>query len=195
MKEIVHPPDQPSTMIIRKAAMAEAAVIAAIHVRSWIATYKTPPSDRGIDIDTSHRADLWERRLRQEEIGRQISVADENGAVAGFIYFGPSPDAEDNPVITGQVFSLHVEPELTNRGIGRRLIEHVVDELRASGFSSATLWVVAANRESRGFYERLGWRPDGKRRWEQLAMEGELGDEVEVVRYCQELVPHDGESQ
>lgn len=189
MKEAEHPTLRTSTVRIRNATIADAPAIAAIHVRSWIATYATPPSDCGIDIDIAHRTDLWERRLRQKGIGRQTSVAIQKGAVTGFIHFGPSPDAEDDPVVTGQVFSLHVEPELTNRGIGRRLTEHAVGELRAAGCSSATLWVVATNRQSRGFYERLGWRPDGRRRWEELALEGEQGDEVEVVRYCLELAP------
>jgi ribosomal protein S18 acetylase RimI-like enzyme len=192
MKETMYPTRRTSPVRIRNATIADAPAIAAIHVRSWIATYATPPSDLGIDVDIAHRTALWERRLQQEGIGRQTSVAVEEGAVTGFIYFGPSPDAQDDPVATGQVFSLHVEPELTNRGIGRRLTEHAVGELRAAGCSSATLWVVATNRQSRVFYERLGWRPDGKRRWEELAMEGEQGDEVEVVRYCLKLAPHGG---
>lgn len=186
---------QTATVSVRQATTADAPVIAAIHVRSWIATYTKPPSGRGIEMDIAHRADLWEQRVDQEGIGRHVSVAIANGAVVGFIYFGPSPDLEDDPIPTGQVFSIHVEPELTNRGIGRHLIKHAVDELGATGCSRVTLWVVVSNQQSRGFYEGLGWRSDGKRRWEELALEGEQGDQVEVVRYYLELTPRDGQGQ
>jgi len=120
---------------------------------------------------------------------RQVTVAVENGAVAGFIYFGPSPDVEDDPVLIGQILSIHVEPHLTNRGVGRRLLGHAVNQLADSGCSSATLWVVVSNEKSRHFYEALGWQSDGKHRWEELALEGEQGDQVEVVRYHLELAP------
>lgn len=182
-------PPSSSTVSVRKATTADAPAIAGIHVRSWIATYSKPPSGHGIDRDIAHRADLWERRLQEQGNDRQVGVAVENGAVAGFIYFGPSPDVEDNPVLIGQIFSVHVEPELTNRGIGRRLIGHAVSELAASGCSSATLWVVVSNQNSRRFYEALGWESDGTQRWEELALEGEQGDQVEVVRYHLELAP------
>jgi ribosomal protein S18 acetylase RimI-like enzyme len=182
-------PPTNSDVTIRNATSADAPAIAGIHVRSWIATYLRPPSGRGIDRDIANRADLWERRLQQEGIDRQVCVAAENGAVVGFIYFGPSPDVEDNPLLVGQILSVHVEPELTNRGIGRRLMGHAVNELAASGCSSATLWVVVSNEKSRHFYEAIGWQSDGKHRWEELALEGEQGDQVEVVRYHLELAP------
>lgn len=182
-----HQTRQPSAVEIRKAGAADAAAIAAIHVHSWIATYGGAPSNRGIDSDIAHRTDLWKLRLRKQGTAPQISVAVSNAAVVGFIYFGPSPDADHDPTTTGQVLSLHVDPDLTNRGIGRRLIQHALDGFRGAGCASATLWVVAENRRSRGFYERLGWRPDGSRRREKLAVEGEEGDDVEVVRYLLEL--------
>ena len=46
--------------------------------------------------------------------------------------------------------------------------------LRAAGFREATLWVFAANAGARGFYERLGWRPDGGTRVEEAYGEPEL---------------------
>jgi hypothetical protein len=37
----------------------------------------------------------------------------------------------------------------------------VTDDLRQAGYVDAVLWVLAANRRARRFYEREGWRPDG----------------------------------
>ena len=178
---------------LRKATIPDAGAIAAIHVRSWIATYERPPSDRGLDPDIAHRTEIWRHRLEQRDRpdqrnrGRQILVASINDAVTGFIYFGPSPDVQDDPTVTGQIFSIHVEPGAARRGIGRLLMRGATDELEARGCTSATLWVVMSNQESRSFYESLGWRTDGKRRWEELAVEGEQGEQVEVLRYHLEL--------
>ena len=182
---------QTSPVTLRRATTQDAGDIAAIHVRSWIATYERPPSDGGLDTDIAHRTKVWRHRLDQEENGRQILVASLDGAVAGFIYFGPSPDVQDDPTLTGQIFSVHVEPAVTRRGIGRHLMTRATDELKASGCTTATLWVVISNHESRAFYESLGWRTDGKRRWEELAVEGEQGEQVEVVRYHVELSDED----
>ena len=180
-----------STVKVRKATTADARSIAALHVRSWIATYDKAPSDRGADSDIGHRTDVWQHRLEQQEEGRQILVASMNDHVAGFVYFGPSPDVQDDPRMTGQIFSLHVEPAVTRRGIGRHLVSGAIDELRGRGCTTATLWVVMSNQDSRAFYESLGWRTDGKRRWEELAVEGEHGEQVEVVRYHLELLRGD----
>ena len=178
-----------SATTIRQAIASDAGPIAEIHVRSWLATYERPPSDRGIDSDIAHRTDVWRHRLDQKESGRHIYVASTNGTVAGFIYFGPSPDVQDDPDTTGQIFSVHVDPSVAGRGVGRLLMKSAIDELGARGCTSATLWVVVSNERSRGFYESLGWRTDGKMRWEELAVEGEKGEQVEVVRYHLGLVP------
>jgi ribosomal protein S18 acetylase RimI-like enzyme len=109
--------------------------------------------------------------------------------VRGFVLAGPTPDDDGDPTITGQVLSIHVDPGAAGRGIGARLMAQAEGSLRAEGYAAATLWVVAENRRARRFYERLGWHVDGARRREVLAIEGEEGDEVEVVRYRLDLDP------
>jgi hypothetical protein len=42
-------------------------------------------------------------------------------------------------------------------------MEDALDGLRAAGFATATLWVLEANARGRGFYEHMGWVPDGVR--------------------------------
>jgi ribosomal protein S18 acetylase RimI-like enzyme len=43
-----------------------------------------------------------------------------------------------------------------------------VADLRSHGYTSATLWVLAANRRARAFYEHLGWQSDGNTRTETI---------------------------
>lgn len=178
-----------STVEIREADATSAPDIAAIHVRSWVATYGRTPTERGSEGDIAHRAQIWERRLGDREGKARVALGVSDDVVVGFVYYGLSPDLDHDPDTTGQVHSVHVDPGSTGQGIGRRLLQHAVDSFRDAGYELATLWVVAGNHRSRRFYERLGWLPDGSRRWEDLAVEGEEGERVEVVRYALDIGP------
>jgi GNAT superfamily N-acetyltransferase len=56
---------------------------------------------------------------------------------------------------------VYLEPDRIGHGIGKRLSDHALDDLRERGFSAATLWVLETNDGARRFYEREGWTADG----------------------------------
>lgn len=173
---------------IRDASRRDAAGIAAVHVDSWLATYAhLAKTARGTRNGFAGRVELWTRRLTSSAAGCSTLVATEGGRVRGFVYSGPTADVDDDPNVTAHVFSIHVDPEFARRGIGGRLLARAVSSLRDEGYRAATLWVVAENRRARRFYERLGWHVDGATRRELLAVEGEEGDDVQVVRYRLDL--------
>jgi ribosomal protein S18 acetylase RimI-like enzyme len=64
---------------------------------------------------------------------------------------------------TGEVLVLAVLPAYEGKGIGKRLLANVVQQLRASGFK--TPWLAAspdARIRAYGFYRSLGWQPSGR---------------------------------
>ncbi len=65
---------------------------------------------------------------------------------------GAEPAARSHPA------HLHIDllPEAQRQGWGRRLIERVLDELRARGVSGLHLVASADNRDALAFYDRLG---------------------------------------
>ena len=173
---------------IRPASVADANAIAALHGRSFLATY--PDLSRTIAATKqglSRRVALWTDRLENPPPGCATFVASEDLRIHGFVFVGPSGDAHHKDDGIGQVFSIHVDPSLWGGGIGTRLLDHALDFLESCGFEEATLWVVAGNDRARQFYETLGWHLDGLQRKEILAVEGPDGDEVDVVRYRLEL--------
>lgn len=89
------------------------------------------------------------------------SCGSRSDRILGFVYCGPSPDTDADPETTGQILSIHVDPELTGHGIGRMLMGKATELMRAHGFAFATLWVVTDNHRARRFYENLDWRLDG----------------------------------
>lgn len=58
---------------------------------------------------------------------------------------------------------LGVAPDMRGRGIGTQLIEHFLDEGRATRCSEAELDVSVENTEAQKLYERLGFRVTGER--------------------------------
>lgn len=60
--------------------------------------------------------------------------------------------------------NLAVLPAWRRRGVGRALLEAVLDEARRLGAMRATLEVRASNQAARALYERAGFRPAGLRR-------------------------------
>jgi GNAT superfamily N-acetyltransferase len=101
------------------------------------------------------------------------------GDVIGFVRRGPSRD-ERAVRTTGEVQSLYVHPEHWNTGAGRALLDTATQELRSNGFINATLWVLAGNARARRFYERCGWRTDGRTKQDQR--QGAVLDEVSYQR-------------
>lgn len=176
---------QPDAAVhVRRAQPGDARGIAEIHVGSWRATYAHILSAAALErLDVDRRALLWTRRLAAPAPGQATLLAEVAGRLVGFALLGPTPDTDHDPATTGHVFAIHVDPQATGQGVGAVLLGGAVDALADAGYGAATLWVVGDNRRARRFYERAGWTPDGVSRREPLAVEGEAGDEVTVVRY------------
>jgi ribosomal protein S18 acetylase RimI-like enzyme len=64
----------------------------------------------------------------------------------------------------GEVVGLYVDPSWWGQGLGVRLLDAVLEDLRAVGATSARLWVLEHNSRARGMYERRRWRADGATR-------------------------------
>jgi ribosomal protein S18 acetylase RimI-like enzyme len=59
------------------------------------------------------------------------------------------------------LIGMYVEPESVGRGLGRELVEELLDEARADGIVLIVLTVTDGNDRATGLYERLGFRSFG----------------------------------
>jgi ribosomal protein S18 acetylase RimI-like enzyme len=91
--------------------------------------------------------------------GLTTVVAETDSAPAGFIRFGDD-DEEPDPTV-GYIAALYVHPDAAGAGIGRRLLDHAMDELARRGRTAVTLWVFRDNARARSLYTRAGFVPDG----------------------------------
>ncbi|MCI0635685.1 MAG: GNAT family N-acetyltransferase [Actinobacteria bacterium] len=148
-------------MRIREANAADADVLGGIHVRAWQAAYRGQLSDEFLDeLSVDDRAEQWRSSLQASHEGWRTWVADVDGRPVGWATTGPSEDADADPR-TAELYAIYLEPERVGTGVGRRLFEHAVGDLRDRGFGAATLWVLETNDPARRFYEAAGWSFDG----------------------------------
>lgn len=83
-----------------------------------------------------------------------VAARDEGGAVVGVATFLPSASVPG----TWQLRAMAVDPTWQGTGVGRMVLEHGVDLVRAAG--GRDLW--AHGRDSAlGFYRQLGWEVVG----------------------------------
>jgi len=138
---------------VRRAALADAAAIGAVHVAAWRSTYP------GI-LPDSYLARLSPTRLAHHYraaigSGATVIVAAARGPgprIVGFTTAGPArmPGLGD-----GEVETLYVLDDYREQGVGRRMLRAAAAELAADGCGSAFLWVLR-NNPSRWFYRHLG---------------------------------------
>ena len=100
---------------------------------------------------------------------------DKNGEaeVRGFAAIGPSEDA-DAEHTDALVAEFAGDPRHRGQGHGSRLLNAVVDTLRADRFTRATWWVRTGDDATRRFLTEAGWGADGAHR--------ETGTEDEQIR-------------
>jgi ribosomal protein S18 acetylase RimI-like enzyme len=149
------------TVRIREGEPKDAEAIATIHVRSWQEAYRGQLTDEYLDgLRVEDRLELHRYALEQPPPEYRMWVAEERGELLGFAVTGRSEDA-DADERTGELYAIYLQPERVGTGLGRTLFEHALEDLRARGFRTATLWVLETNERARRFYEVAGWAPDG----------------------------------
>ena len=84
----------------------------------------------------------------------------------GLCQYGPSEDDDEGSPEVGQIHRLYVHPAAQRQGVGRALLGAATERLIDWGSRELTLWALEEDPQARAFYEHLGWRPDGARRFD-----------------------------
>jgi ribosomal protein S18 acetylase RimI-like enzyme len=140
---------------IQLASPADAAAIAALHVRAWEHTYRGILPDALIDSQTLvSRTRDWQHWLAQMMDSSWVLIAPGAEGLAGFISGGPERGAE--PSCQGEIYALYLQAEAQGQGLGRALLTAGLHRLRAQGYANILIWVAAENQRARLFYQHLG---------------------------------------
>lgn len=148
---------------VRLALPAEAGAIAALQRRGWTQSLPDGVADEVLgSVDLAAMTASWETAILRPPLAQfRVLVAVGEGRVVGFAALGPSDDPDAEAGEDALVAEFVVDPAAQRSGHGSRLLNAVVDTLRADGFSRATWWVRAADDVLREFLGSAGWAADG----------------------------------
>ncbi|MCW2807577.1 MAG: mshD 6 [Marmoricola sp.] len=157
----------------------DAPAMAAVQVRAWRASYADLLPAEVLDaLDPEQIAEGWREALsRPVDARNRVLVALERNLVTGFLVTGPATDPDCDPVATGELGDLIVDPDKRGAGHGSRLLQAGADTLVADRFDRAVTWLPAGDDATRAFLTSSGWGPDGAHRTLDL-----LGDGTTTVK-------------
>jgi len=166
--------------MVRRATLADAAVLARVHVASWHEAYRGIVPDAYLqNFTVERRAERFRESLAKD--AEETYVAELDGQVAGFLTLGDCRDDDMDHRLTGEIWGIYLAPEHWRTGLGARLARQAEELLASRGRSVVTLWVLEANAQARRFYEAMGYDVDG------ATKQVTLGAPLTAVRYRKSL--------
>ncbi len=139
--------------LIRPAVPNDADGIARVHIDSWLSTYRGLMPDAVLDNLSFERRRNWWQDIVNRSQKVDVMVADDDGQVAGFAYFGA--ECENDPVYHGELYAIYLLKDYQQKGLGRLLFKAAANGLLTCGLNNMIVWVLSAN-PARRFYEKLG---------------------------------------
>jgi ribosomal protein S18 acetylase RimI-like enzyme len=162
---------------VRSGSTGDARAISELHIAAWRAAYRGLMPDAYLAaLDVEQRVKLWARTLSRPGPS-SVAVAEIDGAIAGFCFFGASRDAE--PPGVAEIFAVNVHPDHWRHGAGGALCAHALRQAASRESTSMTLWVLKGNDRARAFYASLGYAPDGAERTDTKL----IGSPLHEMRY------------
>jgi GNAT superfamily N-acetyltransferase len=148
---------------VRRAEESDVETIAGIYVNAarmgWAHIFDKPSLKA-----LKPPVDRLRAEVASDDPRQQVLVAEREGRVIGFAVVRPSRDEDADNIKVGELDQFYSDPSEWGQGVGRKLMTSVIDTLRATGFTEATLWTAQDNHRPRQIYEVAGWKPDGATR-------------------------------
>ncbi|HZG85713.1 N-acetyltransferase [Paenibacillus sp.] len=112
------------------------------------------------ETNSPHVAEVTEAEYRERHAVGSGLVAVANGAVCGLIVWRTPSRMESNAHVAE--LAIAVDPDFQGLGIGRKLVEAACVEAKAQGKRKLSLRVMSTNEKAIAFYEKLGFRAQGR---------------------------------
>ena len=127
------------------------------------------------ELENARPIELFADRIRDSETMGAFEGAEILGVAGLRANQGPKESHK------GMLVGMYVRPQARNRGVGRRLVEAVMEVARRRGVELLQLAVVSDNEPARRLYARLGFVEYGIEK-KSLKQGGRYTDEVLMVK-------------
>ena len=167
--------------MIRKATTNDCPRIAEIHVFSWRYAYKDFISMEFLinKMTVQRREKVFLELISGQNGNDETYVFEENNIIKGFMTIGNCRD-DDKGKETFELEGIYIDPLFQRQKIGSKLVNLCIEEALKQEKSEITLWVFEKNINSIKFYEKTGFKMDGKIKLMELFNEN-------AIRMCRKL--------
>jgi len=171
-------------IIIREVRIEDLEAVSTIQVRSWQTAYRGVIDDKYLD-NMDIESKIEKRKKDFNQYG--FIVAELNSEVVGFCRFDyyNTPKEDD---VDCELNALYVKPEMKRNGIGKKLMQYVINEFKSLKKRRMILWCLKENLSGRAFYEAMGGKSSenkimefGGKEYEVISYLYDLQDELELV--------------
>ena len=161
---------------IRKVKVGDANTLAFIQTESWKSAFNRILSKEDLDKYTDmNRAITLYSKLLNDNIGNGfILMINENPHCIA--YWDKTRDDEMEG--DAEIICIHSLCDNWGKGYGTEMMNHILRDIKNSGFSKVMLWVFKENHRARKFYEKHGFVLTEKSK--------EFSNAIEVM-YCKDL--------
>lgn len=152
--------------------------IASAQMRAWQEAFKGILSEELLsNLAAEDFADNWKGILTQQQRKNYIWL-NEAGQGVGFVSYGkPKSDTETADF---EIYGIYVHPEYWGAGVGYELMKFAVESLAKLSLSARiVLWTMKENKQSKHFYQRFGYRENGKSRMSKR--NNEVFEEIQFI--------------
>ena len=137
------------TATIRRAVLADAPALGALHSACWGELYpKALPSTVLEQLNPGYMEHLWTKFVSRGDAYRQW-VAEVDGEIIGFVGIGPGRERETAEET--ELYFLYLVPASRRLGIGKQLLDAA---------DAKHLWVWDDFKTTRKFYAAQGYQPE-----------------------------------
>ena len=142
----------------RPAVPDDARALAIVHHLSIKETFQGIIDSYVAARSLDHCEQAWIRRFANKECNTIVLMHGKQ--IVGFAAVTPSPDPDLKSA--GEIDRIYIHPSFIGKGSGSILMKWCEDTLYAEGYKNISLWVFEANSRARHFYEKHGYKADGK---------------------------------
>ncbi len=146
--------------LIRNVAAGDAAALAYIQTESWKAAFQDILSEEVLQnaAEITHATAMYQRLL-DEGIGHGY-LLEADGKPHCIAWWDAARD-DDMPGYA-ELICIHSLQDQWRKGYGTKMMDRVLSDMKAAGYSKVMLWVFTKNDRARKFYEACGFVTYGK---------------------------------
>ena len=145
---------------IRRVQKGDEQTLAYIQTESWKAAFRDILTEDALRKSTEigHVTDMYKKLLGENKGNGYILEIE--GKAHCIAYWDKARDGD--MADAAEIICIHSLQDNWRKGYGSRMMDRLLYDIAAAGYSRALLWVFEENRRARAFYESNGFAVNGK---------------------------------